>query len=750
MIAGLTATTQAASEPAPVAVNGLSHDSAAGSIGKQEELDGIATSDSVSLGIDSAAVDVKASATHQDTFSPPPVHELKADAIPPPAAIVQQGPNGHDAVLSSELTAESTPQATATEPPTSNGIASHDSIMAESSANSQAALSSDPVSAPLDPLPASAPLPSAPEPGHAPVPAPVQPSSAPLPAATATAPPVPSIPGVVVPETFVAPSAMPRTGGPLPQAQHKFCLATVRNLKRNREAPAFCNPVDPIVLGIPAYFAYIRNPMDLSTVEKHLIANEYASVEEFRSEVKLVFDNCCAFNREESPIGLMARRLEGAFNKTMLKCPPALPAPQPIASTSALPSTPTSVQPTALELDPAAYQTPAALVDSSAPDSAGIKRDRRPSVSMVPNIRRNSADGRSKREIRPPSQYDLEDSLTASGKRKGKKRKFGSSSKSIQEGLKFCKDIIRDVQKHRYSEFTYPFLAPVDWQALNIPDYPNVVQHPMDLGTMKRRLDAGYYNHASEFEADFRLVIENCYKFNPVETPVHQMGRKLEAFFENRWRDKPASRPETEEPDSDYESDPEKRSKILAIERQIADLQNTLAELKEPAKKKAKSSRPSYGSTKKSKSYSKSGKPKTGQKGKASDGDDDGGITFEMKRELANKITTFEGAKLEQAIDIIRSAEPHLLGDESKEIELDIDALDPQTLLKLYQFVVKPKKTRQPSAHTAAARQMDEATEKRKIEALQNKLAEISGVKKGPASSSASDSSDNDSDSGSD
>jgi hypothetical protein len=36
---------------------------------------------------------------------------------------------------------------------------------------------------------------------------------------------------------------------------------------------------------------------------------------------------------------------------------------------------------------------------------------------------------------------------------------------------------------------SWPFLTPVDPVALNIPDYPLVITHPMDLGTVLRKLN---------------------------------------------------------------------------------------------------------------------------------------------------------------------------------------------------------------------------------------------------------------------
>lgn len=73
-------------------------------------------------------------------------------------------------------------------------------------------------------------------------------------------------------------------------------------------------------------------------------------------------------------------------------------------------------------------------------------------------------------------------------------------------------------------------------------------------------------------------------------------------------------------------------------------------------------------------------------------------VSFDMKRELANKITNCEGQQLEEAINIIRESAPKLLGeDENQEIELDIDLLDDNTLLKLYNYVVRGERSRRDS-----------------------------------------------------
>lgn len=41
--------------------------------------------------------------------------------------------------------------------------------------------------------------------------------------------------------------------------------------------------------------------------------------------------------------------------------------------------------------------------------------------------------------------------------------------------------VLREIRKKDIAD---PFLTPVDWKALNIPDYPTIIKRPMDLGTV--------------------------------------------------------------------------------------------------------------------------------------------------------------------------------------------------------------------------------------------------------------------------
>ena len=95
-------------------------------------------------------------------------------------------------------------------------------------------------------------------------------------------------------------------------------------------------------------------------------------------------------------------------------------------------------------------------------------------------------------------------------------------------------------------QFACHFTAPVDVEALQLPDYYDIVKQPMDLSTVKKKFDAKQYATPEEFRDDVMLICNNCYLYNPEGTYVHTCGKQLQKCFEDRWKRLPAE--EQEEP----------------------------------------------------------------------------------------------------------------------------------------------------------------------------------------------------------
>jgi hypothetical protein len=109
----------------------------------------------------------------------------------------------------------------------------------------------------------------------------------------------------------------------------------------------------------------------------------------------------------------------------------------------------------------------------------------------------------------------------------------------------------------------FPFNEPVDPVKLGIPDYFEVITHPMDFSTIKKNLDTEQYHTFTEFIADVNLVFRNARTYNPSgndlvtcflfffflmeicrlisflffffeDNPVHQMAVNLNNIFQQK------------------------------------------------------------------------------------------------------------------------------------------------------------------------------------------------------------------------
>nr|XP_028603100.1 transcription intermediary factor 1-alpha isoform X1 [Podarcis muralis] len=67
-----------------------------------------------------------------------------------------------------------------------------------------------------------------------------------------------------------------------------------------------------------------------------------------------------------------------------------------------------------------------------------------------------------------------------------------------------------------------------------VPDYYKIIKKPMDLSTIKNRLQLHHplYTKPEDVVADFRLIFQNCAEFNEPDSEVADAGMKLEAYFE--------------------------------------------------------------------------------------------------------------------------------------------------------------------------------------------------------------------------
>ena len=72
-----------------------------------------------------------------------------------------------------------------------------------------------------------------------------------------------------------------------------------------------------------------------------------------------------------------------------------------------------------------------------------------------------------------------------------------------------------------------PFREPVDPKQLNIPDYLEIIKQPMDLSTIKTKLDTGQYSDPWSFVDDVWLMFDNAWLYNKKSSRVYKYCTKV-------------------------------------------------------------------------------------------------------------------------------------------------------------------------------------------------------------------------------
>ncbi|KAG7457596.1 hypothetical protein MATL_G00228910 [Megalops atlanticus] len=370
--------------------------------------------------------------------------------------------------------------------------------------------------------------------------------------------------------------------------------ALMKSLWRHHFAWPFHEPVDATKLNLPDYHKIIKQPMDMGTIKKRLENNYYRSASECMQDFNTMFTNCYIYNKPTDDIVLMAQSLEKAFLQKVaqmpqeeIELPPPVPRGKPgkpakgrrvtggvttahqvpAVSQSVYspptPDTPNSLLSTppqtllAKSLPPTAHSTPTMLglpptqptakkkgvkrkADTTTPTTAGFGLGAgRPAGGAGVPAKVQARRRESGRPIKPPRK-DLPDSQQHQPSRRGK----------LSQQLRYCSGVLKELLSKKHAAYAWPFYKPVDASTLGLHDYHDIIKHPMDLSTIKRKMDSREYRDAQQFAADVRLMFSNCYKYNPPDHDVVAMARKLQDVFEFRFAKMPDEPPEETPPAS--------------------------------------------------------------------------------------------------------------------------------------------------------------------------------------------------------
>mgnify|MGYP005871260765 CR=1 FL=1 len=130
------------------------------------------------------------------------------------------------------------------------------------------------------------------------------------------------------------------------------------------------------------------------------------------------------------------------------------------------------------------------------------------------------------------------------------------------------------------SVHAWPFMYPVDPEALQIPQYREVIKNPMDLTTVKTKYENGEYKDLDSFEKDVELIFDNAMIFNPRGSDIYVHADEMKSHFQHM---KQRLR-ELQNSEKDLKKD-ELNKKVTELEKELEELKETEKKLQEEKKK---------------------------------------------------------------------------------------------------------------------------------------------------------------------
>ncbi|KAL2754416.1 hypothetical protein ACRALDRAFT_1056576 [Sodiomyces alcalophilus JCM 7366] len=103
--------------------------------------------------------------------------------------------------------------------------------------------------------------------------------------------------------------------------------------------------------------------------------------------------------------------------------------------------------------------------------------------------------------------------------------------------LEFCSNLLTKMLSGPgfWTRLVGPFRDAVDPEKDQVPDYFTKVKNPMDLMSIKAKMDRGEYKTELEFAADVRLIFLNCYTYWKEGDPMWTACEKFQKTFEDKF-----------------------------------------------------------------------------------------------------------------------------------------------------------------------------------------------------------------------
>jgi hypothetical protein len=277
----------------------------------------------------------------------------------------------------------------------------------------------------------------------------------------------------------------------------------------------------------------------------------------------------------------------------------------------------------------------------------------------------------------PPADSNKKSKLN--GKKHGR-GDMGHGHGIVSKYLKNCSSLLEKLMKHKHG---WVFNTPVDVESLGLHDYFIIISHPMDLGTVKSRLNKNWYKSPKEFAEDVRLTFRNAMTYNPKGQDVHVMAEELSALFEERWAIIESNYNHEMRYGMDYGPAISAPSPLSRKTPPFRPAPLDMRRILDRSESMTNSSKPM--------NFTRSARTPAPKKPKAND-PHKRDMTYEEKQKLSTQLQSLPSDKLDAIVQIIKKRNS-ALSQHDDEIEVDIDSVDAETLWELDRFVTNYKKS---------------------------------------------------------
>ena len=89
-------------------------------------------------------------------------------------------------------------------------------------------------------------------------------------------------------------------------------------------------------------------------------------------------------------------------------------------------------------------------------------------------------------------------------------------------------DILQKLKNH---DLIDPFLTPVNEKEDHAPNYYKIIQNPIDVQTIEKKLKKGNYEDFESFDKDIELIWSNSFLYNKKSSVIGKVTKQLQQFY---------------------------------------------------------------------------------------------------------------------------------------------------------------------------------------------------------------------------